>query len=126
MKRLKDHLNATPDVIRWVITEFLVWPIVFVRIAIIGGVLLLWLYFGPGVLLRSLESVHQALSLPNTNRPPMRSQAMQELLDDLNDVRVRLGGLRSVPERRTFRSYQHAGENENRRACSSAQQTMCE
>lgn len=90
MKRLKDHLNTTPNVIRWVITEFVVWPIVVVRVVIIVAVLGLWVINGPRVASLVWSSVPRVESTPDKNRTPKKSRALQKLLDDFDDVRARI------------------------------------
>jgi hypothetical protein len=90
MKRLKDHLNTTPNVIRWVITEFVVWPIVAVRVVIIVAVLGLWVINGPRVAWLVWKSLPRVESTPNKNRTPKKSRTLQKLLDDFDDVRARI------------------------------------
>ena len=95
MARLKDHLNAPPELLSWVVTRVVFWPILFVRIAIIVGVFGIWAYKAPRIAELVWSSSKKAEKTPIENRAPKRSQAMQILLDDLNDVRARIGEQKS-------------------------------
>ena len=90
MKRLKDHLNTTPNVIRWVIMEVVYWPILVVRVVIIVAVLGLWVINGPRVASLVWSSARNAEATPSKNRTPKKSRALQKLLDDFDDVRARI------------------------------------
>jgi len=89
MARLKDHLNAPPELISWVVTRVVFWPILIVRIAIIVGVCGIWAYKAPRIAELVWSSSTKAEKTSIENRAPKRSQAMQTLLDDLADVRAR-------------------------------------
>ena len=89
MARLKDRLNAPPELIGWVVTRVVFWPILIVRIAIIVGVCGIWAYKAPRIAELVWSSSPKAEKTPIENRAPKRSQAMQTLLDDLADVRAR-------------------------------------
>tara|TARA_R110002049_G_scaffold309101_2_gene516908 strand:- start:35405 stop:35692 length:288 start_codon:yes stop_codon:yes gene_type:complete len=90
MARLKDHLNAPPELVSWVATRVVFWPILVVRVAIIVGVCAIWSYQAPQIAALVWSSSTKAEKTPIENRAPKRSQAMQKLLDDLNDVRARI------------------------------------
>jgi hypothetical protein len=81
-----------PNVVGWVIMKVVFWPIVIVRVVIIAAVFGLWVINGPRVGWLVWSSIPRVESAPDKNRTPLKRRTLQEVLDDIDDVRARIRG----------------------------------
>lgn len=98
MKKLIVHLKEKPSVVRWVTAAVLVWPLTVTRYALMGVLLLLWVWKAPRVAIEVLNTIAHAASTPNEKRTPKESRHRQRR-DDFDDVRVRISELTQSPKR---------------------------
>lgn len=92
MKKLTDHLQGKPSVVRWVAAVVWIWPIYAVRYALIGILASLWVYHGPRSFALVWSRATRVESTPNKKRTPKKSRPLRRL-DNFDDVRVRVSEL---------------------------------
>ena len=80
------------NVVGWVIVKVVFWPIVIVRVVIIAAVFGLWVINGPRVGWLVWSNIPRVEPAPDKNRTPMKCRTLQEVLDDIDDVRARIRG----------------------------------
>ena len=97
MKKVTDHLQGKPSVVRWVATVVLVWPVILARVVIIVALAGLWAINAPRVAMLTWNSIVRMES-PNQERTPKMSRPLQRL-DDFDGVRARIRGLMQRPKR---------------------------
>lgn len=113
LARIKDHLNTTPELFGWVITRLVVSPLVWIRLAIFAGLILLWLVNGRRVAGLVAHGFVRATSTPNAQHT-WRRPSMQLLLQDIDGVRAEVEGLkerRQPTNCRLFKDRCRAQEN---------------
>lgn len=81
--------KGTPIELRWLFSVLLAWPMLVVRVALIGIVLALWIMHAPGVFVRTTRTIANVESIPNKKRTPKKHRVESQLVD-FSDVRTRI------------------------------------